>query len=160
MSAAAVTSFLKNTFQGYQPTSLPPIVSYIMPPQAGDIGDNVEMYVVTNRWHEERMTFGRNQGAWKANHFEVELYLAVAIDRDAADADVAFYTLLDAVQQQLRLLPLPTTLQDPTTAAVSQLVSIGERFTVEMGERRNLSDERLVRETSLVVSEIIEWFQS
>jgi hypothetical protein len=66
------------------------------------------------------------------------------------NADSAFASLIDAVVQAWVTTPMPIPLTDPFTQQKTQLLSLGEQFTIEQSPAHSLADQRLYLYEALI----------
>jgi hypothetical protein len=66
------------------------------------------------------------------------------------NADSAFAALVDAVVEAFVTATMPIPLTDSVTGRTSQLLAIGEQFTIEQAPVHSLQDQRLLMYEALI----------
>lgn len=97
---------------------------------------------------------------WKTTQHILSLWVTWFDAADAADADVAFPAVMDAILQALRSSADPAEVTDPLTSAASNLVDLGEDMTWTYVPPQALADQRWLRYDAEIKTTVTEEFQA
>lgn len=128
--------------------------TFVAPPVPGDMSVPT-CYIWGAQFNESRQTAPRGS-AFKTVTYDVDIWVFVVDDPNSQGVDQRFPVLIDEVQDVLRKTEMPVTIQDPTTQATSQILSVGETFEVRYDVERTIADERYVRMLALITASIVE----
>lgn len=107
------------------------------------------IFVWGSRWDETRQA-GRRGFGFKQADYKVRVYIMYIVPADDPDRDYTFPLLIDVVLAKLRGTQLAINITDPITGLKSQLLSIGERMSIEYSTPRATEDQRLLLYAALV----------
>lgn len=145
---------------------IPPVEAYVTPPVFEDI-DRPKAYVWGGRARGRRQTMPRNtsgqlvdgKSGFRKIDWHIDIYLVYETTPDAAELDMEFPCVVDAVMTKLWTTPLNIFITDPITGVVSEITSIGEEWDYEMLPERTPNTLRMIYYSSritMVVSEVIQ----
>lgn len=117
------------------------VVAYITPPNPGKL-TGPAAYVWITQGTGSRQTAPRGLG-FRKMRWTVNVWLMSPDNSQNPKADSAFACLIDAVVQAFVTTPMPIPLVDNITGQKTQLLSIGEQFTIEQSPVHGLADQRL-----------------
>lgn len=164
MSLPAVLRFVQTTLDGTTSAYLPDAKAFVTP-QVGQVIDTPIISIWTRGWDEKRATMTRVAGNPGASGFKkvthsIEMYVKALGAQDAPNADVAFHTLLDAIEARMRAVVMPFPLVDPATNATSQITAIGEQFQGKIGTLATTKDQLTYVWQAQITTPVEEWVQS
>jgi len=125
-----------------------PLVAYITPPNPGKL-TGPAAYVWVTQGNNKRQTAHRGAG-FRSTIWTVSVWLMSPDNSTNPNADSAFASLIDAVVEAWVTTPMPISIEDPQTGRTSQLVAIGEQFTVQQSPAHTLADQRLFLYEALI----------
>jgi|APCry1669188910_1035180.scaffolds.fasta_scaffold00324_14 hypothetical protein len=117
------------------------LVAYITPPNPGKL-PGPAAYVWVTSGTNKRQTAKRGAG-FRNTSWIVSVWLMSPDNANNPNADSAFASLIDAVVNAWVTTPMPVTVTDAFTGQQSQLVAIGEQFTIQQSPAHVLADQRL-----------------
>lgn len=118
-----------------------PIKAYITPPNPGKL-TGPAAYVWVTLGDVSRRTAPRPYG-FRKTAWTVNIWLMSPDNSQNPNADSAFACCIDAIVNAWVTTPMPIPLVDNVTGAKSQLIALGERFTIEQSPVHGLADQRL-----------------
>lgn len=116
------------------PTMEQPLQAFITPPTIEDL-DGPRAYVWGGQLRGRRQTMPRGQG-FKYLDWTVDVYLSYLTLPDDPDVDSQFPLLIDAVMTETWTTTMPVSITDPTTHVQSEILAIGEEWTLEYPPER------------------------
>lgn len=140
--------------------------AYIAPPTPGDL-DQPQVYIWGGQWSDKRQTAPRitsapsyTQSGYRKLVWAVQLFVMYQTISDAPGVDQAFPLILDAITYALWTAQMPTSMSDPTTNYISQLLSIGESIDGQMAPVVAVTDDGIVLYDALITVQVIEKVQA
>lgn len=166
MSLYATLSWFEQTLDGLANPDYGNAQAYVAPPVPGSAPvATPQLYIWPTRGRERRQTAPRvpndpeHSGFKRADH-EIGVFCLVIDTADSASYGPGLPHLIEAVERQLRSVPLPVYLEDTATAQVSQLSIVGEEFDYQVDVVRDLKQQALVRLLAVITCPVMETFQS
>lgn len=143
MGLNSVQQYVKTLLNGLTiPNQASALEAWVVPPNVENIS-GPRAYIWGGRMREERQTSPRGAGyTWLV--WTVDIYLMLLDNPQSATLDQNFPLLADTVMQTLRTTTMPTFINDPTTGARSQILSVGEEFEWEYPPQRATADMRML----------------
>jgi hypothetical protein len=118
------------------------LVSYIMPPNPGELTGPAAYVWITNG-DNNRQTAPRGHGFFKMKWIANVWLMAVGTTTDQ-NANSKFALLCDSVRIAFTTVTMPVMVTDDVLNETTQLLSIGEVFSFEQSPVHSLSDQRLI----------------
>jgi hypothetical protein len=110
--------------------------AYITPPVVEELGDNPKAYIWASRMTATRQTMPRGQG-FKHLAWDIDVWLSYETLPDSPTVDSEFPLLVDAVMTKLWTTTLVEEfVTDPVTLVRTQVLAIGEDFTLDYPPER------------------------
>ena len=157
MGMNSVQLYAKSLTNGVKgPLTKLPLVAYITPPNPGKL-PGPAAYVWLTMGTNRRQTAPRGAG-FRETIWTINIWLMSPGVASNPQADTEFASLVDAVIQKWVTTPMPIPLTDSITGQTTQLVSLGEEFTIEQSPVHSLQDQRLIMFEALLrftVKEVI-----
>jgi len=125
-----------------------PLVAYITPPNPGKL-PGPAAYIWVTSGVNARQTAPRGAG-FRKTIWTVSVWLMSPDTATNPDADTAFGSLIDAVVQAWVTATMPVSIEDPLTSRTTQIISLGEQFTIEQSPVHALADQRLYLYEALI----------
>ena len=142
MGLNAVQTLAKNITDGISsPLYQRNLVAYVTPPNPGKL-PGPAAYIWVTQGLNKRQTAHRSTG-FRDTTWTVSVWLMSPGSSTDPNADSAFACLIDAVINAWVTTPMPIPVTDAYTGNTSQMVAIGEDFTVQQSPVHTLSDQRL-----------------
>lgn len=149
MGLNAVQNYSKTLVNGLSsPLYQRSLEAYITPPNPGKL-PGPAAYVWVTRGTNNRQTAPRGPG-FRQTVWTVNIWLMAPGKATDINADSAFACLIDAVVESWVTTPMPIPLTDPETGLVTQIVSVGEEFTIDQSPVHSLADQRLFLYEALI----------
>lgn len=124
------------------------VTAYIVPPNPGDL-TGPAAYVWATTGNNYRRTATRGAG-FRRTDWTVSTWLMSPDRADNPVGDQAFACLIDAVVEAWVTAEMPVSATDPQTGRVSQLVAIGEKFTIQQSPVHSLANQQLYLYEALI----------
>lgn len=143
MGLNSVQQYVKGVLNGLIiPNQTQPLEAWVTPPNIENIS-GPRAYIWGGRMEEKRQTMPRGAGFM---HLEwtIDTYLLLLENPQNPTIDQNFPLLADTVMTALRTTTMPRVINDPTTGASSQVLSIGERFSWEYPPERATANMRML----------------
>ena len=119
-----------------------PLATYITPPNPGKL-TGPAAYVWITQGNNRRQTAPRGYG-FRSMDWTVNIWLMCPGNATDPNADSAFASMVDAIIEAWVTTPMPIAITDPVSGRTSQVVAIGERFSVQQSPVHALQDQRLL----------------
>ena len=129
----SVQHYVKGLLDNLPTLMTEPIKAYVQPPQLADAAGGPVAYVWGGRLNVSRQTAPRIRGQQNFN-WDVSVAVTQAFDQDAPNLESAFPLVLDQIMATVATTPLQVKgvwLTDPDTGVQTQLLSIGEHFSLD-----------------------------
>lgn len=108
----------------------------ITPPTVDELGDNPKAFIWASRMTASRQTMPRDRG-FKHLAWDIDVWLSYMTLPDSPTVDSEFPLLVDAVMTKLWTTTLVQEfVTDPVTLVTSQILAIGEDFTLDYPPER------------------------
>jgi hypothetical protein len=130
------------------------LVAYISPPNPGEL-TGPAAYIWATLGDNSRRTASRGPG-FRKTVWTISTWLMSPDNATNPNADRAFACLIDAVIESWVTAVMPIPMTDPDTGRVSQLVAIGEKFTVNQLPVHMLANQQLYLYEALIEFQIEE----
>jgi hypothetical protein len=125
-----------------------PLVAYITPPNPGKL-TGPAAYVWATNGTNRRQTMPRGAG-FRETNWSISIWLMSPDTASNPNADSAFAALVDSVVEAWVTTTMPISIEDPLTGLTTQLVSVGEEFTIEQSPAHVLADQRIFLYEALI----------
>lgn len=158
----SVLQHVKDVIDGLPlPLQDTPLTARVVPPPVEPLSGNSAIAYVTlaSRMTGKRQTMPRGAGFTKP-----EWPVAVTIDFETLPTDTnleqAFYVIADAVLLALWADPMPVFITDPTTGMKTQMLAIGEEYSVQLTHVVSTAQGRLYLFRGQVITTVKEATQT
>lgn len=164
MTRSAILEYTKSLIDGlvFPPSQgIPNLVAYVSPPVIGDAATAPLAYIWAPTKSETRQSAPRPYG-FKVNHYSLYIALVWATSNNSQDfpaIETAWPTLLEKIENTLRLAPTTVPLTDSVTGDTSFLSIMGDDMITEDMPLVTIEDQRIYWWSARITVNAREVFQ-
>lgn len=133
------------------------LTAYVQPPTVDEL-DGARAYIWSPTAQGKRQTMPRGRGFSERN-WNVHIWLMYLDSTEDENLDQTFPLLIDAVIAALLVDTMPVFITDPTTGAQSQMLAIGEDFSLDNPPARTPNSLQMLLSSALITTTVREAVQ-